>query len=69
MNPQALIREHYLRGGWLTVGVAHHLYGTHDLRRVNSRLNKEFRPEKEIRGRFEEGKPFKTYRLWPIEGN
>jgi hypothetical protein len=63
-NPQLDIMCHYAGGGALTVVTARELYHTTELRRVNSRLNPEFKKiGKEIKGKFLNGDKFKTYRL------
>lgn len=64
LNPKTEIYLHYLRGGSLTVLEALRLYHTTELRRINSRLNKDFiRDEKVIIGEKEMGKNFKRYKL------
>jgi putative toxin-antitoxin system antitoxin component (TIGR02293 family) len=41
------------------------MFHTSELRRINSRLNRTFRPEKEIRGRFEDKEKFNRWMVAP----
>ena len=63
-NPQTEIYFHFLRGGSLSVLEALRLYHTTELRRIVSRLNKDFIHDgKLITGEKENGENFKRYKL------
>ena len=63
-SPKTAIKEHFLRGESLSVGIAWRLYHTSELRKAVSRLNKEFMTiGKQIIGEYLDGNDFKTYKL------